>query len=73
VNCTSRDPNLSFHSLRHSAALNAEVPEEIQAAIMGHTQGSVVASRYGGSQAAVVLSKFLNRVDPFADPANGTL
>jgi integrase len=70
------DPNLSFHSLRHAwktAARNAEMPEEVQAAIMGHTQGSVVASRYGGQQAAVVLSKFLNRVDPFAEPGNGTL
>jgi integrase len=65
------DSNLSFHSLRHSwktAARNAELTEEIQAAIMGHTQGSIVASRYGATQAPTILAKSLNKVDPFADP-----
>jgi integrase len=66
------DPTLSFHSIRHAfktAARNAGVPEEIQAALMGHVQGTTVAARYGEAQAAAILAPYLNKVDPFADPA----
>jgi integrase len=65
------DPNLSFHSLRHSwatAARNAELPETIQKALMGHAQGGAVTSRYGDLADPAVLAPWLNQVDPFADP-----
>ncbi len=64
------DRNLSFHSLRHSwatAARSAELPESIYKALLGHTQGGPVTSKYGDLADPAILAPWLNKVDPFAD------
>ena len=64
---------LTFHDTRHAwktAARNAEIPAEIQRAIMGHKQEDGVAEDYGEKQGPIILAKHLNRVDPFADPVS---
>jgi integrase len=61
---------VTFHDTRHAwqtAARNAEVPQEIRRAIMGHRQEDGVAEDCGEKQGPVVLAKHLNRVYPFAD------
>lgn len=56
----------SFHSLRHNFATalkNAEVPEELAAALLGHAAKTMSYERYGKNTAITVLHRTINRID----------
>lgn len=61
------DPQLNFHSLRHSfqdACREAGVPADVSDALMGHARGNRHSRAYGDGYSLAVLASHLSRVDP---------
>ncbi len=61
----SDDPRLTVHSLRHTykdMLREAEVPEEIQNFLMGHTSGGQ-GSRYGAGPPLRLKAEYVEKLD----------